>query len=405
MLGRNFFFTSNLKTLCINNNIFTFQIIIPNMCKQQQKFMVDNNSKFIVFTSLLIFSLLLSLRLDGKITLSYWLIFSPLWLWKFIAISGATVGTIIWFKNPDYRLSNSSYIHFKSMLISVSLQLLLLMFELLVCDKLESRRHSWTLVFVPLIFISLLSISVCIWSIKNGCSLELEFFASVNILQFILIALKLDNFINWSWVVVFVPAWILMCFAIVAVLYAMIFAAILMRSTDIAAEQRRASLQSASSSSMVFLPMLLFLILLTSKLDSAQNSPHTPSYFITCIPLFITLAILTRLSFGSKHGSLWWFGMRTDFCTFLLAIFPFLKEYGNISFTIQQRNLITDSSATSLAPQVSSINTAGDNGGDNLHSRFYYNLTKKLFKGKDMSPDFKQLTTPVVPRLMLDAPD
>lgn len=297
-----------------------------------------NPSKLIVYTSVLVFLILLSLRFDNKITLSYWLVFLPLWIWKSIAILGAVIGIIVWIKNPDYRTSHTSYIHFKSMLISLSLQLLLLMSEILICDKLETRRHTWGLAFVPLIFISLLSISVCVWSVKNNRGIELEFFAAINILQISLVAMKLDNMLNWSWIIVFIPSWILVCFAIVVILYATIFAAIVLsRATDFGADQRRTGVQTASLSSMVFVPMLVFIILLTNKLDAPPNV-ITLSYFFTFTPLFLTLIILIRMTFGSKPGSLWWFGMRADFCTYLLTLFPCLKEYGNISYTIDTRS-------------------------------------------------------------------
>ena len=80
------------------------------------------------------------------------------------------------------------------MLISLATHLLLLMFELLVADKLDSPdRHMWILVFVPLVFISLISIPICIWSIRHDRSYELELFCAVNMLQFIFLALKLDK--------------------------------------------------------------------------------------------------------------------------------------------------------------------------------------------------------------------
>lgn len=308
---------------------------MPRALINLHSFLQDfNPTKFTVYFSVLIFSVLFSLKLDNKITFSYWLVFLPLWIWKSLAFLGGSVGIFKWLRNPDYRASHSSCVHFKSMLISLSLQLLLLMFEILACDKLETRRHTWTLAFVPLLFISLLSISVCIWLVKNGRGIELEFFAAINILQIVLLALKLDNFINWSWMIVFIPSWILLCFAVVVMLYAMIFAAIVLRSSNINSDHHRhASIHSASASSLVFLPILVFIILLTSKLDSPPGVP-TPGYFVTCLPLFVTLLILIRMSFVAKPGSLWWFGMRTDFCTYLLTICPCLKEYGNTSFTI-----------------------------------------------------------------------
>lgn len=33
-----------------------------------------------------------------------------------------------------------------------------------------------------------------------------------------------------------------------------------------------------------------------------------------------------------KFFRLGWFGIRKDFCHFLLGLFPFLQEYGNISY-------------------------------------------------------------------------
>lgn len=60
------------------------------------------------------------------------------------------------------------------MLISLSLHLILLMFELLVCDKLNSDRHLWILVFIPLTFISIVSIAICIWALKHDRSFEVS---------------------------------------------------------------------------------------------------------------------------------------------------------------------------------------------------------------------------------------
>ena len=157
----------------------------------------------------------------------------PLFVWKALCIIAASIGTYIWLNNPAYRLTDISYIHFKSMLISLSIQLLLLMFELLSCDKLESGRHLWVLAFIPLIFISLLSIAIVFWAIKNDRSFELELFCSVNIIQFIFIALRLDRFIIWSWLIVFVPLWIIMSLSIIGCLYALIFYLILLRSPEV----------------------------------------------------------------------------------------------------------------------------------------------------------------------------
>lgn len=60
-------------------------------------------SKFLIYACLLLFSVLLSLRLDGVIQWSYWLVFTPVWLWKLMVIVGASVGTGVWAHNPQYR--------------------------------------------------------------------------------------------------------------------------------------------------------------------------------------------------------------------------------------------------------------------------------------------------------------
>lgn len=66
--------------------------------------------------------------------------------------------------------------HFKAMLISLALHLILLMFELLVCDRLTSGRHLWVLVFVPLCVGSVASVGACIWSVKHDRSFEVSDF-------------------------------------------------------------------------------------------------------------------------------------------------------------------------------------------------------------------------------------
>ena len=73
-----------------------------------------------------------------------------------------------------YRMEGDAYVQYKAMIICTGLHLLLLMFELLACDKLESqRRHVyWILVFIPLIFMSIVSIGICVWAVKNERSFE-----------------------------------------------------------------------------------------------------------------------------------------------------------------------------------------------------------------------------------------
>ncbi|XP_064608288.1 transmembrane protein 185B-like [Liolophura sinensis] len=293
-----------------------------------------NPSKFLVFLCLLFFSLFYALRLDETIQWSYWLVFLPIWIWKLVVLSGAAVGSYVWWKNPQYRVDGDGYIQYKAMVISSSVHLLLLMFELLACDKLESGRHKWTLVFIPLMFMSVASIGICVWAVKHERSFELELFSAVNILQFIFLALKFDNIVQWSFVIVFIPIWIVMCVALIGVLYAIILAIILMKSPDIVPEQRRGNLSTAVGYTFLVLPLLVFEILLSNRLDGDQQF----SFIAITVPLFISLITLICMAFTSKGGNHWWFGIRKDFCQFLLNACPLLQEYGNIAYSIHNNS-------------------------------------------------------------------
>ncbi|XP_060533514.1 transmembrane protein 185B [Cylas formicarius] len=299
----------------------------------QMLFQDFNPSKFVVHCCLLIFITLFALRLDEYISWSYWTVFTPIWVWKALVILGATVGSFVWWRYPHFRLEGEAYIHYKSMLISLALHLILLMFELLVCDQLESSRHLWILVFIPLIFISIVSIAVCIWAVKHDRSFEAELFCAVNVLQFIFLALRLDKFILWSWEVVFVPLWIVMCLSLVGVLYTIIFAAILMRTPEVNTQQRRSSFQSAVGYTFLVIPILIFQVLLANKLDEDIHL----SYTAVASPLFISFINLILMSFSAKGANKWWFGMRKDFCSFVLGACPLLQEYGNIGYQPERR--------------------------------------------------------------------
>lgn len=56
-----------------------------------------------------------------------------------------------------------------------------------------SYLFQWILVFIPLVVVSIISIAICVWSVRHDRSFELELFCAVNILQFVFLALKLDK--------------------------------------------------------------------------------------------------------------------------------------------------------------------------------------------------------------------
>ena len=154
----------------------------------------------------------------------------------------------------------------------------------------------WILVFVPLVFVSMISIAICVWAVRHDRSFELELFCAVNILQFVFLALKLDGIIPWSWEITFIPLWIVLCISLVGVLYTIIFAGILLRMPDVNADQRRSSTNSALGYSFLVVPLLVFLVLVTNKLDQTVKI----SYFAATSPLFLTFLTLIITSFGSR---------------------------------------------------------------------------------------------------------
>lgn len=290
-------------------------------------------TKALVFLMLLIFTITLSLRLDGTIEWSYWVIFLPLWIWKLTVLFGFFAGVIIWARNPQYR--SESRVEFKAMVISSASQLLLCLFEILACDTFETSRIRWVFVFVPLLVMCVSGVGICIWAAKSQRSFDLEFLITANILFFIFLLLRLDRVVLWSWSVVFIPVWIAMSAAIVVVIYGLILALILWRSPEIMPEQRGNSLCLALGYVCVVFPMLVFEILLVQKLDKEIDT----SFVLVCLPLIWSLIVLICMSFTSRAPSnRWWFGVRKDFCQFFLEACPFLQEYGNISYKIGRAN-------------------------------------------------------------------
>lgn len=339
-----------------------FELNLKNLFKD------FNQSKFAVYTCLLIFTFLFALRLDGKIQWSYWVVFLPIWIWKMLVIFGCVIGNWVWWRHPQYRQEADSCKLYKAMMITTGLQMLLFIFELLVCDKLESHRKHvlWTFIFIPVILISIISIFVCIWAVKSERTFELELFCSVNILQFIFLALRLDGIIKWKWVIVCIPVWIVMCFALIGVLYAIILALILLRSQDISQLQRRSNVFSAVGYTFLVVPLLVFQILLVYKEDGKNKN----TYFAVTMPLYLSLFTLAMMSFGAKPSNQWWFGLRKEFCPWLLGVCPFLQEYGNISYKIQNTSP-TNTAAFTSSEQNEAENSRATNTNSH-HKKYAY---------------------------------
>uniref|UniRef100_A0A0R3RS55 Transmembrane protein 185B n=1 Tax=Elaeophora elaphi TaxID=1147741 RepID=A0A0R3RS55_9BILA len=296
--------------------------------------------KFVLYSSLLCFFILLPLRFDGTIELNYALVFLPLWICEFIVFLGAVVAAISFIISPPSLTESSLRLDFYGMILCTGEHGLLTLFGVLCCHKLQTNATvdelPWLLVFVPIFALSLLSVVVAVWAIRNDKSFELELFFSINIVQFVFVAFKLDGILDWHWTIVFIPLWVVLSLSVVGVLYAFVLAVVLARSVHMLASQRRQHLYSALCHTLLVIPILVFLLLLTGKLDAVSWSDDEPisqiAFIIVCAPLDLALLCLVLMSFGARGGNPWWFAMRAPFCAFLLEACPCLKQYANVSY-------------------------------------------------------------------------
>ena len=67
-------------------------------------------------------------------------------------------------------------VNFRAMVGSTTLYILLAFYEVLVCTRIDSSapRFPWTLVFIPLYFLAIISIPMCLWAVRNERSFEVH---------------------------------------------------------------------------------------------------------------------------------------------------------------------------------------------------------------------------------------
>lgn len=115
------------------------------------------------------------------------------------------------------------------------------------------------------------------------------------------LSLKFPNFFffAFSWEVVFVPLWIVLCLSLVGVLYSIIFCVILLKTQEVSLQQKKTAVNSAIGNCFTVLPILVFQVLLADKLDGDINLP----YIVISAPLLLSLVTLILLSFSAKGGN------------------------------------------------------------------------------------------------------
>uniref|UniRef100_A0A914KMP7 Uncharacterized protein n=1 Tax=Meloidogyne incognita TaxID=6306 RepID=A0A914KMP7_MELIC len=335
-----------------------------------------NGSKFLVYFCLLIFTIILSLRLDQIITINYIFVFLPLWLGEICVFVGFIVAIVSLIVRPPSSLDASSKSDFFSMCFQTVEHILILMFQVLVLIKIEYHHYlkeqiqlTWLLVFSPLFLLSFIAMIIAIWCMRHEKPYEFEMFFAVNIIQFVFLAFKLDNGIHWNWALVLVPTWIVFSLFLLCSIYSLTIALFLNR-TFYAHQQhipshRRPRLCASICHVFLTIPFLLFLLLLASKLDYLE-SPGTSksgntSFVLIALPLEISLFILLLLSFGARSANVWWFGMRQSFCNFFFQLFPCLRHYSNISCKFGVRGSDASSSTLSWGQRFSRRNRIRQN--------------------------------------------
>lgn len=124
--------------------------------------------RFVITVSLLIFSILFALQLDGYIKINYWLVFLPLFIWKMLVVFGACTGVFFWCKNGEReRILRTPDNDCRALIIYFFLHTLIFIFEILTCDKLENGLDTrWIVCFIPLFLCTFLAFLSCLWSLK-----------------------------------------------------------------------------------------------------------------------------------------------------------------------------------------------------------------------------------------------
>lgn len=61
---------------------------------------------------------------------------------------------------------------------------------------------------------------------------------------------------------------------------------------------------------------------------------HDSTWETCCIHQMFHITV--KIYFHCRNHTPGWFGIRKDFCHFLLELLPFLREYGNVSYDLQR---------------------------------------------------------------------
>ncbi|CAM4757533.1 unnamed protein product [Rotaria magnacalcarata] len=331
-----------------------------------------NACQFLVSFCLLIFSILYAFREQLFINWPYWLVFLPLFIWKFLAIIGAIIGICAY---CCIRTRNRE-----------------------LCYNLDQPRDSeyhltWIICFLPLIILSIMSVFTYVWLLRHGRSWEIQALFVVNILQFIFFALKLDNsIITWHYATVFIPLWTVMGISIIFCIGRLIWTLVHYRRNDIHqntnGQQRiiRRYCQILASPTVGHIYVLLFLLIFQTLLVFYLEHTFDLSFVIVCLPLYIALVILIYMSFGSRvPPNHWWFGLRQDTCEWLLHLCPIFETYANVEYNFTSNSTTVSLYNVDSTRIHSTVISNVQSNQDIEQSRHYQRHSRRFFFRKNSS--------------------
>ncbi|EYC41110.1 hypothetical protein Y032_0581g266 [Ancylostoma ceylanicum] len=295
-----------------------------------------NACKFVTYLSLLFFVLLLSLKLDNKIGVGYAIVFLPIWIYNFLIFAGAVIGVASFLSRPPSQNDITLRVDFTAMQLTTVEHSFLFLFALMTYCKLELSS----------VFRDFFELHWIVF----------ELFFAINIVQLFFLAFKLDELVDWSWAVVFIPLWVVLSLSAVGVLYALVLSIVLARSRHLVPSHRRQHVTSALFHACLVVPALICMVLLTGKLDALEWGDNDPAadmpFTAVFAPLLVSLLCLVLMSCVHGGGNVWWFGLRQPFCTALLDACPCLKQYANVSYKfVLHRERLTEEN-TSDQPAV-----------------------------------------------------
>ncbi|CAH8453564.1 unnamed protein product [Schistosoma margrebowiei] len=221
------------------------------------------------------------LKINDYIHINAWFMFMPLWLWNILVFAGSLI--LFLFKSLNLT---------KFCLFYYVYQILILTFQIFLCIKLEKNVLNWCVVFIPIYCLCVLGFLTFTKAFYELTVYDCEKFLALNLPCVILIALRLDNYINWTWVVVLIPFWIIMGFLIALLLFLVCMLCGLSRFT----QKDFYDIVSMIGCTSVAFTFLIFVVLLVCRLDNIKLFTYNEIF----LPLFICILFLLVMTISTN---------------------------------------------------------------------------------------------------------